>query len=219
MNKKELAAYIDHTLLKPEATIEDIKKLCEEAKRYSFASVCVNPLFVKDCNRILKDSTVKVCTVVGFPLGATTTVTKVEEAKDAIKNGAEELDMVIPIGVLKQGDFNYVENDIRSIVVAAGNNVLIKVIIETCLLTNEEKIKACEIAHKAGAHFVKTSTGFNKAGATVDDVKLMRTIVGNGMGVKAAGGIRDYQTALTMIKAGANRIGASASVKIVERLQ
>ena len=219
MNKKELAAYIDHTLLKPEATIEDIKKLCEEAKRYSFASVCVNPLFVKDCNRILKDSTVKVCTVVGFPLGATTTVTKVEEAKDAIKNGAEELDMVIPIGVLKQGDFNYVENDIRSIVVAAGNNVLIKVIIETCLLTNEEKIKACEIAHKAGAHFVKTSTGFNKAGATVDDVKLMRTIVGDGMGVKAAGGIRDYQTALTMIKAGANRIGASASVKIVERLQ
>jgi len=218
MNKKELAAYIDHTLLKPEATIEDIKKLCEEAKRYSFASVCVNPLFVKDCSRILKDSTVKVCTVVGFPLGATTTVTKVEEAKDAIKNGAEELDMVIPIGVLKQGDFNYVENDIRSIVVAAGDNVLIKVIIETCLLTNEEKIKACEIAHKAGAHFVKTSTGFNKAGATVDDVKLMRTIVGDGMGVKAAGGIRDYQTALTMIKAGANRIGASASVKIVERL-
>lgn len=213
---ENLAEYIDHTLLKPEATFDDVKKLCQEAERFEFASVCVNPVFIKTCSELLANSRVKICAVVGFPLGANTTEMKAMETENAVKNGAQEIDMVIPVGMLKAKNYEYVENDIRAVVLAAGDNVKVKVIIETCLLTDQEKKSACEIAKKAGAGFVKTSTGFNKAGASVEDVVLMRSIVGEEMGVKAAGGIRDTQTAIKMIKAGANRIGASASVKIVE---
>ncbi len=219
MTKQELAQFIDHTNLKPESTSSEIEKLCAEAKEFGFASVCVNPLFVQLCSEKLKTSTVKVCTVVGFPLGATTTAMKVEETREAIKNGAEEIDMVIAVGKLKENDERYVENDIRQVVEAVGDSAIVKVIIETCLLTKEEKNRACQLAQKAGAHFVKTSTGFNKAGATIEDVALMRSVVGKEMGVKAAGGIRDFETAMQMIEAGATRIGASASVQIINGLE
>lgn len=210
-----LAKYIDHTLLKPEATRQQIQKLCTQAKEYGFHSVCVNPVWVKEASVQVKNSDVKVCTVVGFPLGATTSEVKAFETKNAIKNGASEIDMVISIGKLKDGQYSEVQDDIRAVVKEAQEKAIVKVIIETCLLTREEKVKACEIAVKAGADFVKTSTGFSSSGATVEDVRLMRKVVGPNIGVKAAGGIRDKDTALKMIEAGASRIGASSSVAIV----
>jgi deoxyribose-phosphate aldolase len=212
----ELARMIDHTLLKPEATQKEIEKLCEEAKHYGFASVCINPSNVKLCAKLLHNTQVKVCTVIGFPLGATSNAAKAFETEQAIKDGAREVDMVINIGMLKSGEYEYVEEDILSVVsVAHSFGVLAKVIIETGLLTDEEKVKACMLAKHAGANFVKTSTGFVKGGATVDDIALMRKTVGTKLGVKASGGVRSQKEALALIASGANRIGASASVKIV----
>lgn len=207
--------YIDHTLLKPDATKEGIDKLLAEAKEYDFASVCVNPYWVAYCAQVLKDSDVKVCTVIGFPLGANTTATKVFEAKEAIANGADEIDMVINIGELKAGNDAAVEADIHALAEASGNKLL-KVIIETCLLTDQEKVRACQLAVKAGAVYVKTSTGFSTGGATIPDVILMRQTVGDQVGVKASGGARTYQDAKAFVEAGASRIGASAGVAIVE---
>ncbi len=215
----ELAKRIDHTILKPDATTEDIKKLCEEALKYNFASVCVNPCNVKLASDLLKESGVDVCTVIGFPLGASTTESKIAEAGEAVKNGAVELDMVINIGALKSGNLDFVKNDIEKVVYSAGNKAIVKVIIETCLLTTEEKITACILAKLAGAAFVKTSTGFSTGGAKVEDIRLMRKVVGDKMGVKASGGIRDYETAISMIEAGADRLGTSASVSIVQGCQ
>lgn len=212
----DLSGLIDHTLLKPEATKQQIEQLCAEAKKYRFASVCINPCYVSICAKLLKDTSVKVCTVIGFPLGATSTETKVFEAEQALRDGAHELDMVINIGMLKSGEYEYVENDIFGIVTTAKRfGALTKVILETCLLTDEEKVKACLLAKRAGADFVKTSTGFAKSGATAGDVALMRRVVGTAMGVKAAGGVRSREEALEMVASGADRIGASASVKIV----
>ncbi|NLV81566.1 MAG: deoxyribose-phosphate aldolase [Synergistaceae bacterium] len=204
----ELSSYIDYTNLNPDVHLEEIRKLCSEAIKHKLASVCVNSSFAAEAANFLKDTDVKVCCVVGFPLGACTTETKVFEAKNAAKSGASEIDMVINISWLKDGFFDKVQNDIKSVVVAV-RECIVKVIIETCLLDDDEKVKACEIAKEAGAHFVKTSTGFSKAGATVKDVALMRATVGNSMGVKAAGGIRDYDTAVAMIRAGADRLGTS----------
>lgn len=209
--------YIDHTILKADASIEDVKRICKEARDYDFASVCVNPSFVSLCKEELKGSSVKVCTVVGFPLGATTTYSKVEETKQAIKDGATEIDMVINISRLKAKQDDFVEEEIRSLKKACGDLIL-KVIIETCLLTDEEKVRACILSKKAGADFVKTSTGFSTGGATAYDVKLMRDTVGEKMGVKASGGIRDSKSFLEMIEAGANRIGASAGIRIMQDL-
>ena len=206
---------IDHTLLKPDATSDEIIKLCNEAVEYGFYSVCINPGYVKLAKDKLKGTDVKIATVIGFPLGSTTLEVKAFEARESIKNGADELDMVINIGTLKGKEYDLVEKEIAAVVNEANGKALVKVIIETCLLNKEEKIKACEIAKKANADFVKTSTGFSTGGATVEDVQLMRKVVGKSMGVKASGGIRDYDTAIKMINAGANRIGASASVKIV----
>lgn len=206
---------IDHTLLKPNATQEDIKKLCEEARKYRFASVCVNPHFVSLASHLLKGSGVRVTTVVGFPLGATTTSTKVQEAREAIANGADEIDMVINIGALKSGDDKTVLEDIKAVREVTKGHIL-KVIIETGLLTKEEKIRACLLAKEAGADFVKTSTGFSGGGATVEDVMLMREVVGKDIGVKASGGIRDITTARKLIAAGATRLGTSASVEIIK---
>ena len=219
MTKAELARFIDHTNLKPETISREIDKLCEEALEFQFASVCVNPVFVAQCAENLKNSPVKICSVVGFPLGASKSEIKAGEARQAVVDGAQEIDMVMAIGKLKEGAYQYVENDIRAVVQAVKDSAIVKVIIETCLLTKEEKIRACQIAQQAGAHFVKTSTGFSKAGATTEDVALMREIVGPAMGVKAAGGIRDAETALAMIEAGANRIGASSSVQIINGLK
>ncbi len=213
--KKKLANYMDHTLLKPEATKQQIEKLCKEAKEYGFYSVCVNPIWVKEAAQQLKNSNVKVCTVIGFPLGATTPGVKAFEAKNAIDNGASEVDMVIAIGKLKAGEYTAVQEDIGAVVNAAKGKALVKVIIETCLLTEAEKVKACQLAVQAGADYVKTSTGFSTAGAKVEDIRLMRKTVGEDIGVKASGGIRDKETALKMIEAGASRIGASSSVAIV----
>lgn len=207
-------SYIDHTLLKPEATQSQIDTLLAEAKEYTFASVCVNPTWVAYAAAALKDSPVKVCTVIGFPLGANTTAVKVFEAKDAIANGADEIDMVINIGQLKSAQFDQVKADIQAVVEASGDK-LVKVIIETCLLTEDEKVKACQLAVEAGADFVKTSTGFSTGGATVADVALMRKTVGDTVGVKASGGARSYEDAVAFIEAGATRIGASAGVAIV----
>lgn len=213
----ELARMIDHTLLKPEATPEDIENLCNEALEHGFASVCINPCYVAVAGEKLKNSSVKVCTVVGFPLGASTTRSKVHEAEEAIFAGAQEVDMVINIGRLKARDLKYIEDDIHSVVVVAhARSAIVKVIIEACLLTDKEKGEACVVAKKAGADFVKTSTGFSKGGATPDDVALMRRTVGPSMGVKAAGGIRTYKDALLMIENGATRIGASSGVKILQ---
>jgi deoxyribose-phosphate aldolase len=211
----EKANMIDHTLLRADATKDEIVQLAEEAKKYGFASVCVNPTWVKTAYDRLKDTDVKVCTVIGFPLGATTSEVKAFETADAIQNGAEEVDMVINIGALKDRNLERVEKDIRAVVEAAKGKALVKVIIETCLLTDEEKVLACQLAVKAGANFVKTSTGFSTGGATVEDVALMRKTVGPNFGVKASGGIRSAKDLLAMEKAGANRIGASAGVKIV----
>ncbi|AIE60795.1 deoxyribose-phosphate aldolase [Bacillus methanolicus] len=214
----DIAGMIDHTLLKADATKEQIKKLCEEAKEYKFASVCVNPGWVKYASELLEGSGVNVCTVIGFPLGATTLETKVFETKNAIENGAAEVDMVINIGALKDGDNDFVEKEIRAVVEAAKGQALTKVIIEACLLTEEEKVRACELAVKAGADYVKTSTGFSTGGATVEDVKLMRKTVGPDIGVKASGGVRSAEDAKKMIEAGASRIGASSGVSIVKGL-
>lgn len=211
----KLNKYIDHTLLKADASQEQIETLIEEAKKYDFASVCVNPTWVNFAAQALKATDVKVCTVIGFPLGANTPELKAFETSDAIQNGANEIDMVINIGALKSRNFDLVERDIRAVVEAA-KGTLVKVIIETCLLTDDEKVKACQIAQKAGADFVKTSTGFSTGGATVVDVALMRKIVGPDMGVKASGGARSYEDALAFIKAGATRIGASSGVAIME---
>lgn len=206
--------YIDHTLLKPESTQEQIKQLTDEAKNYHFASVCVNPTWVAYAKEQLKDSDVKVCTVIGFPLGATTSQTKAFETQDAIANGADEVDMVINIGKLKSKQYDEVEDDIRAVVEASGDK-LVKVIIEACLLTNDEKVKACQLSVAAGADYVKTSTGFSLHGATVEDVALMRQTVGPDIGVKAAGGARSLADAEAFIAAGATRIGTSAGVAIV----
>lgn len=211
----KLNKYIDHTLLKADASQEQIETLIEEAKKYDFASVCVNPTWVNFAAQALKATDVKVCTVIGFPLGANTPELKAFETSDAIQNGADEVDMVINIGALKSRNFDLVERDIRAVVEAA-KGTLVKVIIETCLLTDDEKVKACQIAQKAGADFVKTSTGFSTGGATVADVALMRKTVGPDMGVKASGGARSYEDALAFIKAGATRIGASSGVAIME---
>src|SRR4030095_5261025 len=214
---KDWAGLIDHTLLKPEATDEDIKRLCEEAARYRFASVCVNPSWVKVAACSLHGSGVPVCTVIGFPLGATLADVKAYEARRAIFDGAREVDMVINVGALKSGDDCLVEHDIHSVVeVAHEYSVICKVIIETALLTDEEKVRACQSAKKAGADFVKTSTGFSKGGATVADVALMRRTVGSELGVKASGGVKGLEDARKMVEAGATRIGASVGVKIAQ---
>lgn len=218
MNQK-YAAYIDHTLLKADATKEEIIALCEEAKTYSFASVCVNPTWVKTASELLQGTTVKVCTVIGFPLGASTTTVKAFETKDAIENGAGEIDMVINIGALRSGDDDIVGRDIAAVVEAAKGKAIVKVIIETSLLTDQEKRKACELSRAAGADFVKTSTGFSTGGATAEDVKLMRGVVGPEMGVKASGGVRSFDDLQKMIDAGATRIGASSGVQIMQGLQ
>lgn len=215
----KLAGLIDHTALKPETCKEQIKKLCKEAMEYKFASVCVNPCYVTLCSEILKETDIKVCTVIGFPLGATSTVSKVAETVEAVENGAGEIDMVINIGAVKSGDFHYVEKDIEAVVEAADGKAIVKVILETCLLNDDEKVTCCKLCKEAGADFVKTSTGFSTGGATVHDVRLMRETVGPDMGVKAAGSIRDYMTAKAMVDAGATRIGASASIAIVNEEQ
>lgn len=210
--------YIDHTLLKPESRQDQIDKLIREAKTYNFASVCINPTWVSYAAKALEGTDIKVCTVIGFPLGATTSAVKAFETKDAISHGADEVDMVINIGQVKSGHFAFVEEDIRAVVEASGDK-LVKVIIETCLLTDKEKIKACQAAVAAGADFVKTSTGFSTAGARLDDVRLMRQTVGPDVGVKAAGGTRSLEDAQAFIEAGATRIGTSAGVTIMEGKQ
>ncbi len=215
MKKNALAKYIDHTLLKPDATEAQIEKLCAEAREYGFASVCVNSCYASLAARLLAGSDVAVCCVVGFPLGAATTAAKAFEAADAAQNGATEIDMVINVGAAKDGRWDDVEADIAGVAAAIEGKALLKVIIETCLLTDAEKIEACRAAVRAGADFVKTSTGFSKAGATAADVALMRKTVGPEIGVKAAGGIRTYADAMAMIEAGASRIGASAGIAIL----
>ncbi|MGG0187353.1 deoxyribose-phosphate aldolase [Bacillus rhizoplanae] len=209
------AKLIDHTLLKPDAKKEAIVTLCEEAKQHDFASVCVNPTWIETAAEILKGTDVKVCTVIGFPLGANTSETKAFETKDAIAKGATEVDMVINIGALKDKNDELVERDVRAVVEAAKGKALVKVIIETCLLTEEEKVRACELSVKAGVDFVKTSTGFSTGGATVEDVALMRKTVGPDIGVKASGGVRDEKGMDAMVEAGATRIGTSSGVALV----
>ncbi len=214
-----IAAYIDHTLLKQDAAAPQIDRLCAEAAQYHFASVCVNPWYVPRCVKHLQGTGVKVCTVVGFPLGATTTESKVFETLQAVRSGAEEIDMVMNVCAMKSGNTRAIEQEIQALAAAVEGHAILKVILETCLLTEEEKILACQIAKRAGADFVKTSTGFSTGGATVADVALMRRTVGPEMGVKAAGGIRDYATAKAMLDAGATRIGASAGIAIVQQEQ
>lgn len=214
-----IAAYIDHTLLKQDAAAPRIDRLCAEAAQYHFASVCVNPWYVPRCVKHLQGTGVKVCTVVGFPLGATTTESKVFETLQAVRSGAEEIDMVMNVCAMKSGNTRAIEQEIQALAAAVEGHAILKVILETCLLTEEEKILACQIAKRAGADFVKTSTGFSTGGATVADVALMRRTVGPEMGVKAAGGIRDYATAKAMLDAGATRIGASAGIAIVQQEQ
>ncbi|WP_291652217.1 deoxyribose-phosphate aldolase [Clostridium sp.] len=216
MNKKDLARMIDHTILKADATEVEVEKLCTEALEYNFASVCINPSLVEKAANMLKGSDVKVCTVIGFPLGATTTEVKAFETEDVIKKGATEVDMVINIGKLKEGNLEYVKKDIEAVVNVAKGKALTKVIIETCLLTDEEKVTACRLSKEAGADFVKTSTGFSTGGATASDIKLMRETVGKELGVKASGGVRSLEDAMAMIENGATRIGASASIAICE---
>ena len=210
-----LNKYIDHTILKATASSADVQKLCEEAIEYEFYSVCVNGCYVADAKHLLQGTDVKVAAVVGFPLGAMTTASKVFEAKEAIENGASEIDMVINVAKLKDGEFDYVENEIRLIKEAIGDNVL-KVIIETCYLTDEEKVKACELSLVAKADFVKTSTGFGTGGATYEDVKLMKSVVGDNAKVKASGGVRDKETAEKYVELGAERLGTSSGIDIVK---
>lgn len=219
LTKDELAKYIDHALLKATATFEDIKILCLEAIQYGFYAVCVSPCYVKHAAKLLRDTDIKVCTTVGFPLGAVTTATKVAEAVEAVKAGASEVDMVMNLGLLKSGDYYGVQEDISEVVkaVRAHNpSGTVKVILEMALLDENEKVCACQLAKAANADFVKTSTGFGTGGATVEDVMLMRRLVGDIMGVKAAGGIRDARTAIEMIEAGANRIGSSSGITIIQ---
>lgn len=211
-----LAKYIDHTLLKTDAQRADVTKLIEEAKAYHFASVCVSPIWVSYVSEALRDTGIKTCTVIGFPQGATPSAVKAFETKQAVADGADEIDMVIAVGKLKDGDDAYVKADIEAVVRVARGKALTKVIIETCLLTDEEKRRACLLAKEAGADFVKTSTGFAAGGATAADVKLMRESVGEAMGVKAAGGVRSRADAEAMLAAGATRLGTSSGVKIVE---
>lgn len=215
----DFAKYIDHTLLKADAKNDAIIELCNEAKMYSFASVCVNPTWVKTAAELLEGTPVKVCTVIGFPLGASTSETKAFETTNAIQNGATEIDMVLNIGALRSGDDELVKRDIQAVVDAAADNAIVKVIIETSLLTDAEKRTACELAVVAGADFVKTSTGFSTGGATAEDVKLMRAVVGPEMGVKASGGVRSFEDMQQMIDAGATRIGASSGVQIMKGLK
>lgn len=216
MSEKSLAQRIEHTFLKPEATKSQIKQLCEEAKTHGFCSVSVNSSFVYYCAQALKDSPVKVCAAVGFPLGAMSTEAKAAETRTAVADGASEIDMVVHVGMVKSLDWNYVEEDIRSVVDAAGDRAIVKVILETCLLTDAEKIKVCKIAKKAGAAFVKTSTGFSTGGATIEDIRLMRETVGEEMGVKASGGVRDASFAKELIAAGATRLGTSSGIAIMK---
>lgn len=215
---KEFASLFDHTNLKPDATKLEIEKLCREALHYNFGAVCINPSNIQLAKRMLNGSDVKICTVIGFPLGATTSETKAFETKQAVDYGATEIDMVLNIGVMKNGDAHEVQDDIKSVVDASDGN-LVKVILETCFLEDDEVMKACELSMKAGADFVKTSTGFGTEGATLHHVRLMRKTVGDKMGVKASGGIRNFKTARQMIEAGANRIGASASIAILNEYE
>ena len=212
--KKNIAQMIDHTVLKAFSTREDVIKVCKEAKEYGFFSVCINPTHIELAKKELEGSTVKVCTVIGFPLGANTSEVKAFETKDAIAKGAHEVDMVINIGALKDKEYDLVYNDIKAVVDAANKEALVKVIIETCYLTDEEKKIACELSVKAGADYVKTSTGFGTGGSTPEDIKLMRDVVGPNIGVKASGGVRTTEDAIKVIDAGASRIGASASISI-----
>jgi len=214
-NKVDLAKYVDHTLLKPDATVEKVKKICDEAKQYHFASVCVNPTYTELVAKELKGSAVNPCVVIGFPLGATLPSVKAFETNEVIEKGAKEVDMVINVGAVKSGNWDLVEEDIKAVVRASRGRALVKVILETCLLTDEEKVKACKVSKQAGADFVKTSTGFSTGGATEADVRLMRETVGDKMGVKASGAVRDYETAVRMIEAGATRLGTSSGVAIV----
>lgn len=211
-----IRGYIDHTLLKAEASEEQVIKICKEAKEYEFASVCINPYYTSLVRKELEGTAVKTCVVVGFPLGATLKEVKAFETKQAIENGAQEIDMVINVGALKSKKYGVVKEDIKAVVDEANGKALVKVIIETCLLTDDEKVRCCEMAKEAGADFVKTSTGFSTGGATVEDIRLMRKVVGPDMGVKASGGIRTTEDAEVVIHAGATRIGASASIAIVE---
>lgn len=217
ITKKTMASMIDHTILKASATEEMIEALCQEAIKYNFASVCINPVFVKLAAKKLSHSNVKVCTVIGFPLGANSPETKAFEATKAVEDGAHEIDMVINVGMLKSGNLKYVEDEISG-VVKASKGALVKVIIETCFLTDEEKVTACNLAKNAGANFVKTSTGFGTGGATAADVALMRKTVGASMGVKASGGIRSLSETLAVIEVGANRIGTSSGVSIIDEM-
>ncbi len=214
MTKKEFAKMIDHTLLRPNINSSDIEKLCNEAKEYGFYSVCVNPYYIPFVKELLSGVDIKICTVIGFPLGANSTKVKVYEVKEALSLGANEFDMVINIGALKDKRKNYLLNEIREVVMAAEGNI-VKVIIETCYLTDEEKMWATEIIKEGGAHFVKTSTGFGPLGATIEDVKLLKKVAGDKLKVKAAGGIRTFEQAIEMIKAGADRIGTSNGVSII----
>lgn len=216
MNGQQIAKVIDHTILKADTSEEKVNQICKEALENHFASVCINPCNVSLAAKILEGSDVKVCTVIGFPLGANTTAVKAFETEDAIKNGAQEVDMVINIGKLKDKNYEYVKDDIKAVVNAAKGKALTKVIIETCLLTDEEKVIACNLSKEAGADFVKTSTGFSTGGAKAEDIKLMRETVGPNIGVKASGGIHDYAGAKALIEAGASRIGASSSIAICE---
>lgn len=211
----DLAPYIEHTILKPEATRDQIVKLCKEAKEFGFKGVCVNPIYIEEAKKQLKGTDLIVNTVIGFPLGAGISRVKAEEVREAVKAGANELDMVIQVGLLKGKEYKLVYEDIKAVVEAAGP-IPVKVILETCLLDESEKIAGCILAMRAGASFVKTATGFSKGGATIEDIRLMRAVVGGSLGVKASGGIRDYQTAKAMVEAAANRIGCSASVEIVK---
>ncbi|MCC5889570.1 MAG: deoxyribose-phosphate aldolase [Alkalibacterium sp.] len=213
---EKIEKYLDHTVLKPESTDLDIQKACLDAKKYDFKAVCIQPMWVKYTADMLKGSDVNTCTVIGFPLGANTSDVKAYEAKQAVKDGAVEVDMVINIGAVKSEDFSLVHDDIKAVVDAVKGKAIVKVIIETCLLTENEKVRACEISKRAGADFVKTSTGFSTGGATVEDIKLMRQTVGSKMGVKASGGVRSIEDAHAMIEAGATRIGTSNGVAIVE---
>ncbi|MFY9285844.1 MAG: deoxyribose-phosphate aldolase [Tissierellaceae bacterium] len=212
----DIKSMIDHTILKPDAKKDEIQALCQEAKEFGFYAVCVNPYYVSLCKDLLEGSKVKIATVIGFPLGANTSDIKALETKKAIDDGADEIDMVINIGALKDGDYGVVRDDIKAVVEAAKDRARVKVIIETSLLTDDEKIKACELSLEAGADFVKTSTGFSTGGATVEDVKLMKSVVKDKMEIKASGGVRDFETARKMIEAGARRIGTSSGVKIVK---
>lgn len=216
MNKHQIAGYIDHTLLKPEASLSEVEKLCREAVDYGFASVCINPCNVEAASAGVSGSQVRVCTVIGFPLGAATTEAKVFEAEDAVKRGAQEVDMVMNIGRFKEKKFRYVQEDISAVAASVKGRAVLKVIVETGFLDDWEVARACEIVRDAGADFIKTSTGFSKGGATVQHVELMKSVLGDQVEIKASGGVRNYEQAMAMIEAGATRIGTSAGIAIVE---